>query len=97
MYCRPVDSIKEDGWVFDMRLYVLSNNISVISGRWTGNDEILCAMEPRLQLKKSLPQVGLKHGTATQQARAQAPQIRLILIYFSYLPTKTYDVLPRRL
>ena len=48
----------------DLRFYLLLNSISVISGRRLGNNERLCAMEPRLRLKKFLPQAGLKPGTA---------------------------------
>ena len=48
----------------DLRFYVLVHSISVISGRWLGNNERLCAMEPRLRLKKSLPQAELEPGTA---------------------------------
>ena len=33
-----------DGWMDDMRLYVLSNSISVISGRWEVDNKSLCAM-----------------------------------------------------
>ena len=29
----------------DLRFYVLFNNISVISGKWVGDNERLCAME----------------------------------------------------
>ena len=48
----------------DLQFYVLVNSILVSSGRWLGNYERLCAMEPRLRLKKSLPQAGLEPGTA---------------------------------
>ena len=48
----------------DLRFYLLLNSISVISGRRLGNIERLCAMEPRLRLKKSLPQALLKPRTA---------------------------------
>ena len=34
-----------------MQFYVLFNNISVISGRWVDDHEMLCAMEPRLRLR----------------------------------------------
>ena len=37
-----------DGWMDDMRLYVLFNSISVISGRWKVDNERLCAMKLRL-------------------------------------------------
>ena len=57
--CRlPVDSILpipqisrvpfcgiKDGWMADLRFYVPFNSISVISGRWAGDNERLCAME----------------------------------------------------
>ena len=35
----------------DLRFYVLSNGISVISGRWVDENERQCEMEPRLRLK----------------------------------------------
>ena len=37
-----------DGWMDDMRFYVLFNSISVISGRWKVDNERLCAMKLRL-------------------------------------------------
>ena len=40
------------------------NSISVISGRWTGDNEKLCAMEPRLRLERSPPRAGLEPRTA---------------------------------
>ena len=49
-----------DGW----RFHVLFNSISVISGRWDGDNETLCAVEPCLRLKRSPPQAGLELGTA---------------------------------
>ena len=39
-----------NGSLDDLRFNVLSNSISVISGRWADNNERLCAMESRLQL-----------------------------------------------
>ena len=36
----------------NLRFYVLFNSISVISGRRTGDNERLCAMERRLRLKR---------------------------------------------
>ena len=53
-----------DGWMDDLRFYVLFNSISVISGRWADDNERLCAMEPRLRLKRSSPQAGLELTTA---------------------------------
>ena len=46
------------GW---MQFYTLFNNFSVISGWWASGNERLYAMEPGLWVKKSPPQVGLKH------------------------------------
>ena len=36
------------------------NSISVISGRYAGDNEMLCALESRLPLKRSRPQAGLE-------------------------------------
>ena len=54
------------GWMSDLRFYVLFNSTPGISGRWVGNNEKLLAIEPRLRLKKSSPQAGLEPGTARQ-------------------------------
>ena len=42
----------KDGWMDDLRFYVLFNSISVISGRCLDDNERLCAMELRLQLRR---------------------------------------------
>ena len=34
------------GWMDNEQIYVLFNSISVISGRWPGDNERLCAIEP---------------------------------------------------
>ena len=47
----------------DLQFYILFYDSSVISGRWM-IDERLCAMEPCLWPKRSLPQAGLEPGTA---------------------------------
>ena len=52
------------GRMHDLRLYVLFNRISVISGRWMSDNKRLCAMEPRLRLERFPPQVELRPGTA---------------------------------
>ena len=44
----------------DLRFYVLFNSILVIAGLWVGDNERLCTIQPSLQLKKSLSQVGLE-------------------------------------
>ena len=41
-----------DGWMDGLRLYVLFNIISVISGRSADDNERLCAMEPCLRLRR---------------------------------------------
>ena len=46
-----------DGWMDDMRFYVLLNSILVISGRWKVDNERLCAMELRLWLRRFRPSV----------------------------------------
>ena len=48
----------------DVQFYLLFNSISVISGQWVGDNERLCAVEPHLQLKRSLLHAGLESGTA---------------------------------
>ena len=34
-----------DGWIDDLRFYVLFNSISVISGQWADDNEKLCKMK----------------------------------------------------
>ena len=42
-----------NGWMEDLRFYVLFNSISAISGQWDVDNERLCAItEPRLRLRK---------------------------------------------
>ena len=41
-----------DGWMDDLRFYVLFNSISVISRRCWDDNERLCAMEIRLRMKR---------------------------------------------
>ena len=48
----------------DLRFHVLFNSILVISGRWAGNKERLCAMKTLLEFKRSASQAGLEPGTA---------------------------------
>ena len=55
-------------WMDDLRFYLLVNSISVISEEWVDNNEMLCAMEPLLQLKRSLHQVGFGPELLDQQA-----------------------------
>ena len=48
----PVYLHRQDGWMDDLRFYVLFNSISVISGRCLDEDERLGAMELRLLLRR---------------------------------------------
>ena len=48
----PVKSGLWDGWMDDLRFYVLLNSISVISGQCLDDNERLCAMELRLRLRR---------------------------------------------
>ena len=41
-----------DEWMDDLRFYVLFNSVSVISGRYRDDIEMLCAMELRLRLRR---------------------------------------------
>ena len=50
-----------DGWMDGF--YVLFNDMLVITGRWLVDNESLCAMKPRLRLKKNPPQAGLQPRT----------------------------------
>ena len=55
----------DDGWMDDLRFYVLFNSISVISGQWADDNDRLCEMKPRLRLKRSSPRAGLELTTAS--------------------------------
>ena len=59
-----------DGWMDDLRFYVPFNSISVISGRWADDYERLCAMEPRLRLRRFRLGRGSKPGPLDQWASA---------------------------
>ena len=47
-----------------LRFYILFNSISVISGRFAGDNERLCAKEPHLRLKGFPPQTVHEPGAA---------------------------------
>ena len=51
-------------WMNDLSFYVLFNSSSVISGRWADDNESLCAMEPRLRLRRFHLERGIELGTA---------------------------------
>ena len=59
-----------DRWMDDLRFYVLFNSVSVISGRWADDSETLCAMEPRLRLRRFRLERGSNSGPLDQQASA---------------------------
>ena len=48
----------------DSRFYVHFQNISVIRGRWKGDNERLYITGPRLRMKVFLPSAGFKSDTA---------------------------------
>ena len=51
-----------DGWTTcDFTSF---STVFVISGRWMDDNERLCAMEPRLRLKRYPLQAGIEPGTA---------------------------------
>ena len=52
----------------DLRFYVLFNSISVISGRWANGNERLCAMEPRLRLRRVRLERGSNSGAVDKKA-----------------------------
>ena len=47
-----------------LRSYAVSKSISVISGRWEGDNEKLCALELRFRLKRFPTPVCFESGTA---------------------------------
>ena len=50
----------------DLRFYVLSNSISVISGQVTDDNERLCAMKPRLRVRRFRLEQGSDSGPLDQ-------------------------------
>ena len=53
-----------DGWIDGLQIYVLINSISVISGRWDGDNERMFAMEPCFRMKRLSSSAGIEAGTA---------------------------------
>ena len=41
-----------DGWIDDLRFYVLFNSVSVISGQWEVDNKRLCEMELHLRFRR---------------------------------------------
>ena len=55
-----------DGWMDNLRFYILFNSISVISGGCANNNERLCAMEHRLGLRRFRVEQGSTSGPLDQ-------------------------------
>ena len=62
---------KEDGGMDDLRFYVLFNSISVILGRGEVEYERVCAMEPRLRLRRFRLERGLNLGSPDHKEREE--------------------------
>ena len=62
-------------WMDDLRFLVLFNSISVISGQWYVHYERLCAMEPRLHLKRIHLERESNSGPPDQQASAELTKL----------------------
>ena len=73
----PVFSSRADGWMDDLRVYVLFKSISVISGQWLDDNERLCAMEPDFQSERFPPQAGLEYRTikSVGQSFTELPEL----------------------
>ena len=69
-----------DGWMDDLRFYVLFNSISVISGRLTKDDERLCAKEPRLRLRRVRLQRGSNSGAVDKKASGLSTKTGLLAL-----------------
>ena len=61
-----LNSTMENGWMDDLRFYILFNSISVISGRLADDNERLCAMAPRLRLRRFRHERGSNPGPLDQ-------------------------------
>lgn len=51
-------------WMDYSKCYAVFNSISVTPGRWVGDNERLCGMEPGWRLKRLSPQAGIERETA---------------------------------
>ena len=59
----------------DFGLYVLFNNISVITAQWVDGNERFCAMEPLLRFKSFALQRDSNPGLLYQQGSAVATEL----------------------
>ena len=82
---------KSDGWM-SSGFYVPFNSISVISGRWKGEHERLCAMKCCLCSGRISPQAGFEPATRWSEVRtARKPKLRpTTLPLFSNLTRGSY-------
>ena len=64
----------------DLRFYILFNSISVITGQWEDDNERMCAMEPRLRLRR----FGLEWGSNPDRRSVGAPLIDGWIVDFSF-------------
>ena len=67
----------------DLRFYVLFNSIFVISGRWEGDYETLCAVDFHLSLERFPSQESVSNpGPPDQQASAKPTDLPSVLVKF---------------
>ena len=59
-------SLENDGWMDDLRFYVLFNSISVISGQCSDDNERLSAMKTPFTVEKISPRVRIELGSLDQ-------------------------------
>ena len=80
-----------DGWM-SSGFYVPFNSISVVSGRWKGEHERLCAMKCRLCSGRISPQAGFEPATRwSEVGTARKPNLRpTTLPLFSNLTHGSY-------
>ena len=62
----PYTIMSTDGWMDELLFYVLFNSIPIISGLWADDNEMLCALEPRLGLRRFRLERGSNPGPLEQ-------------------------------
>ena len=65
------------GWMDNLGFYVLFNSISVISGRWISDSEMLYTMAPGLRSERFASQAGIELETARSEGYERSTQSRL--------------------
>ena len=66
-----------------MRFYVFFNNITVTSGRWTDDNERLCAMKRRLRLRRFRSKRGSNSRPLDQQASYKPTELPGLLYVYT--------------